>query len=363
MAFFTDTRVNAMTEESFLPVIFDQVISSTALALRTIGNGKKWKGRQMVVPVKLSNSSTAASFSGLDSFTASELNTKQKMEFDLRAVRQPIALAGLEMQVNGVGETQVIDMVKEALEETQTELMDYVAGILYGLGTGNGNKDFLGIGAFADDGTDVSTVGGLSRSTYTVLNGTRTNSSGTLALDKMATLYSNVSKGSAMSTPTMAPTTETIFDLYEQLLTPTVRESYSMTGRYNLSRSPEAAGGMSREGLQGMSGFTAISYRGVPLVRDEKCTSGRLFMLNEHYMEWRGADAAEETGYRPVKFNPSTIDGVYAENPLSGVSGFNWSGFRATMNQYGVVADVIITGNLIPKRLNFQGQLTNITGV
>lgn len=363
MAFFTDTRVNAMTQESFLPTVFDQVIASTALSLRLLSNGKQWKGRQMVVPVKVSNSSSATSFAGLDTFTAAELTTKQRMVFDLRAVRQPVAIAGLEIVANDYPETQVIDMVKEALEETQIELSDYIAAMMYGLGTGNNSKDLIGMGAIADDGTNVSSIGGLSRSTYPVLNGTYTASGGTLSLDKMATLYSAVSKNTNLSTPTLAPTTETVFDLYEQLLTPTVRESYSMTGRYNLSASVEQAGGMSREGLQGMTGFTALSYRGVPLVRDEKCPTGKLWMINENSVEWRGAKASAATEYKPVQFSPSTITGVYAERPLNQITGFNWSGFRAPTNQFGVVADVVVLGNLIGKIPNRNGQLLSITAV
>lgn len=363
MAFFTDQRVNAMTQESFLPSVFDQVIASTALSLRLIGNAKRWRGRQMVVPVKLTNSNQAQSFSGLDSFTAPELTTKNRMVFDLRAARQPAAIAGLEIMANDMPETQVIDMVKESLDETQTELIDYISGMLYGFGTANSNKDFIGIGAIADDGTNVSTIGGLSRSTYPVLNGTYTSSSGTISLDKMAALYTSISSGSNLSTPTMAPTTETVFDLYEQLLTPTVRETYSMTGRYQLSASPQQAGGMSREGLVGQTGFVAISYRGIPLTRDEKCPSGKLYMINENTMDWYGASAASETGYKSVDFSPTTITGVWGEAPLKQISGFNWSGWRTTQNQFGVVADIIIAGNLVAKRPNRNGQLISITGV
>lgn len=363
MAFFTDQRVNAMTQESLLPTVFDQSIAATALSLRIIANGKTWKGRQMVVPVKLTNSSQATSFAGLDTFTAAELATKNRMAFDLRAIRQPVAISGLEMIANDYPETQVIDMVTEALEETQIELADYMAGIFYGFGTGNSSKDLLGIGVVADDGTNVSTVGGLSRTTYTVLKGTYTSSSGTLGLDKMATLYSNVSSAANLAVPTLAPTTKTVFDLYEQLLTPTVRETYSETGKYNLSASMDQAGGMSREGLVGRTGFTAISYRGVPLVRDEKCTSGTLFMLNENTFEWRGAKATENTGYKSVGFSSSTIANVYGEAPMKQISGFNWSTFRAPMNQFGVVADIIIAGNLVIKRPNRNGQLNSITGV
>lgn len=352
-----------MTQEAFLPKVFDQVIASTALSLRVMTNGKRWKGRQMVVPVKLTNSNQAQSFSGLDSFIAPELQTKQRMLFDLRAARQPVAIAGLDITANDFPEEQVIDMVKEALEETQTELTDFFAGLMYLYGLGNGNKDFIGVGAAADDGTNVSTIGGLSKSTYPTLKGTYTSSGGTISLAQMATLYSNISSGTDMSTPSLAPTTPVIFDLYEQLLTPTVRENYATTGRYTLNGSPSMAGGMSREGLAGKSGFVTISYRGVPLARDYKAPTGSLFMLNEYFIEWHGAKAPKSTQYIAVEFNPSTINGVYGEAPLNGMDGFNWSGFRAPLNQFGVLADIIIMGNILYTRPNRQGLLYSITGV
>ena len=50
----------------------------------------------------------------------------------------------------------------------------------------------LGLAALVDDGTSVSTIGGISRSTYTTLKGTVTASSGTLTLAKLDTLWINV---------------------------------------------------------------------------------------------------------------------------------------------------------------------------
>jgi hypothetical protein len=363
MATFTDTRVNAMTQESFLPAVFDQVISSTALSLRLLTNGKTWKGRQMVVPIKLTNSNQAQSFSGLDSFVAQELSTKQRMIFDLRGARQPVAVSGLEVLANDAPEDQIIDMIEEALEETQTELIDFIAGIMYAYGTGNSNKDFYGIGAYVDDGTNVATVGGLSRSTYPILKGQYLSSGGTISLSQMATLYSAVSSGSALSTPSLAPANPTVFDYYEQLMTPTVRETYSETGRYNLASRPDSAGGMSRDGLVGRSGFTAISYRGVPIVRDYKAPSGNLYMINEDTLEWRGAKGWAALNYQGVPFTHSTIEGVYSEAPLKSIDGFGWSTFRAPMNQFGVVADVLMAGNLLCKRSNRNGVYTAITGI
>jgi hypothetical protein len=65
-------------------------------------------------------------------------------------------------------------LVKEALEESQQEMMDSLGTIIYGDGTGNSSKDFLGLTAIVDDGTNVATYGTLARSTYTTIKATLT---------------------------------------------------------------------------------------------------------------------------------------------------------------------------------------------
>jgi hypothetical protein len=58
-------------------------------------------------------------------------------------------------------------------------------------GTGSGNS-WDSIYNAADDGTNFSTYGGLSRTTYTTLNGYYLASAGALTLAKMATAYDAV---------------------------------------------------------------------------------------------------------------------------------------------------------------------------
>lgn len=354
-------RVLALTQDYLLPKVVDNVLGSNILSLRMIGNAKEGKGESIKKPIKYQSSGTATSFAGLDTFTASQLTTKVRISYDMRGVRIPVAVSGMEAVANAVTETQVTDLVKEALEECQMELLDTVGTMIYGTGTGNSNKDYLGLGAIVDDATDVSTIGGLSRSTYSVLNATRTASGGTLTLSKLATLYSAISSGSLLSSPTLLTSNETVWDLYEQLLTPMVRENYTMFGYYNVGQQ----GGVSRpkEGLQGTQGFVAVTYKGIPWVRDEKATSQNVFMLNENWVDFFGWDAKGFGGYNKVSLGTSTIEGVYSEAPMSPFNGFNWSGFRTPTNQFSGIADVIILGNLTSFQPRRHGRLTGVTGV
>lgn len=355
-------RVLSLTQDYLLPKVVDNTLNSNVLALRLMGNGQEGRGESIKKAIKYQSSGAAASFAGLDTFTATQLTTKVRLSYDMRAVRIPVAVSGMEAVANAVTETQVTDLVVEALEESQMELLDSVGTMLYGTGTGNSNKDFLGLGAIIDDGTDVGTIGGLSRTTYPVLNATRTAASGgALSLAALSTLFSNISSGSSLSTPTLITSNETVWDLYERLLTPMVRENYSMFGYYQVGQTGGAV--RPQEGLKGTQGFVAVTYKGIPWARDEKATSQNVFMINENWLTWYGWDARGMFGYNKINLGTKTVEGLYAESPMSEFNGFNWSGFRAPTNQFGGIADIIILGNLCSFQPRRHGRLTGVTTI
>lgn len=354
------TRVTALTQNWLLPKVVDNTLNGNILALRLMGNASQGKGSSIDRAIKYQNSGQAASFFGLDTFTAIPLDTKVTLSYDMRGVRIPLAVSGMEAVANAVSQTQVTDLVKNTVEESETELIDTVGDMVYSTGTGNSNKDFIGLGAIDDDGTDVSTIGSLSRSTYPILNATRTASGGQLALSKLATLFSATSSGSTNTTATIMTSNETVWDLYEQLLTPTVRENYSMMGPLNMGQVGPAT---RQQGLSGTGGFVAVTYKGTGWVRDEKGTAQTVWMLNENRLEYYGWDAKGMFGYSNVSMGSTTYEGLYSETPMSNYSGFNWSGFRAPTNQFAGLADIIILGNFLSWEPRRQGRLTGVTGV
>lgn len=361
-------RVVSQTRQYLLPKVVYNVLGSNVLATRLIGNGKKGKGVAVEKAIKYRLSGQASSFSALDTFQATQLDTKIRLSYDMRAVRQPVGVSGLEIMANQDAEVQSTDLVKEALEETQDELFDAVGDYLYGTGLGNGGKDPNGIGAIVDDGTIVPNIGNQSRSSYPVLDATVTNLSGLgLSLARLATLYSAVSSGTGMTTPTLMISNETVWDLYESLLTPIVRENYSMMGYYSVGQKGGATRGGSNEGLSGTQGFVALTYKGIPYVRDEKAPSGKLFMLNENWIDWYGwavaGEAARTTGYESISFAHTQTEGTYTETPMSSFTGFNWSGFKSPTNQFAGIADVILVGNLASWQPRRHGRFDNVTQV
>lgn len=356
-------QVLATTQNYLLPKVADNVFRSNVIALRFWGNAKPGKGESIKKPIKYAISGYATSFAGLDTFVASQFVTKVRMSYDMRGIRIPIALDGMEAVANqNSQDLQITDLVTETLDEAAMELSDAAGGYFYGTGLGNSQKDPIGIGAIADDGTNVTYIGYLSRSTYPVLKAYLTSATnGAVSFPQMATLYSNISDGSTNSTPTLGVANNATWDFFEQLYSPGIREQYSELGYYNVGAGPISK--FPQRGLSGMGGFTALTYRGVPMCRDNKSPGGDFWMLNENWIDWYGWDPRGLFGYNSVKTGTTTVEGLYQEYPMSKWSGFGWSGFRAPYDQFAGVADIVCLGNLMSWQPRRNAQMQGITGV
>lgn len=367
-------RIQTLTRQYLLPGVVYNVLGSNVLSARLIGNAKKGKGYQVEKAIKYTTSNQAISFSGLDTFQPQELSTKIRLTLQMKAARQPIGLSGLELVANQDSDVNVTDLMTETLEETQDELFDKVGDYGYMDGSGNSGKDPQGLSYIIDDGTNAPTFEGQSRATYPVLNSPITDLStvnGKLSLPRLATMYTNVSSGTGMTTPTLIDSDEASQDLYEQMLTPTVRETYTAQGYYTVTKDSSGTVRMgSQEGLVGQHGFVALSYKGIPWVRDEKAGqryASNIAFLNENYIDWFGwaiaGQAAKQLGYEPITFKHTVTETTFNEKPMSDFTGFNWKPFIAAQNQFAGISDIVIIGNMASWQPRRQGVLKNSSGV
>jgi hypothetical protein len=351
------SRVTTITQNTILPKVIDTVLGDNWITYRVVSNAKRWSGVTLDRPVKITKSSLGGSFSGLDTHSTATSDTRVLMAYDPRGYEMPIVIPGMEKAVNRT-EAEVINLVRVESESAQEDALDDIGTMLYADGTGNSSKDFLGWDALVDDGTSVDSLGGLSRTTYTTLKGTRTASGGTLTLTKMSTLVNAVSAGSAArQRPTCLVSNETVWALYESLLTPTQQATYNATGLPVMTRSSQAP--VRAAELKGAGGFTSLTYRGIPVIADEKSTAQTLWAVNENYLDWYGLN---DPDLKSISLGSSTIDGVYSEAPSKN-TGFQWTGFMRPINQYGEVAHIYLLGNQVTFNPKRHGRLTGITGV
>ena len=187
-------RVQTTVQNDYLPFVVDTILGSNVLFQRVVRAAKSWNGRTLRVPIKYKKNTTGTSFRGFDTFSVAATDNRQFMEYTPSFYQITCALPGDELSVADT-DAKILDMMKLTIQSDTEDMADDLGTIFYADGTGNTSKDPLGLAALVDDGSAVSTIGGLSRSTYSTLQSTVTASGGTLTLAKVDTLWINTATG------------------------------------------------------------------------------------------------------------------------------------------------------------------------
>lgn len=340
MAELYGQRIQTTVQTEYLPYVVDTVLNSNVMFQRIVRAAKKWSGRTLRAPIKVSKNTTGTSFKGFDTFSTAATDNRQFLEFTPSFYQITCALPGDELSVADT-ENKVLDLMKLTIQSDTEDMADDLGTIFYADGTGNNSKDPLGLAALVDDATSVSTIGGLSRSTYTTLKSTVT-SQVTLTLAAVDTLWINVASGSIK--PTAGFTTEAIYNFYGQLLRPQER----LVKDVSAIKGGNFAGG---------TGFAALFYNGKPIMMDEKCTSGVFFLLNEDYVDWY---ALPYYNAKPVAYK-SQVEGNDYDAPVG--LGFSWSDWIIPANSASVVGHIYFGGQFVTTNPKRHGKLTGVVGI
>ena len=349
-------RVTSTTQNKLLPFVVDTFLNGNVFATRQLGAAKRYSGERMNFPIKWAGNTTGQSFAGFDTFSTAAVDNFIRMAFVPKFYQISVSLPLDELWVNNT-EEKIIDLMGLSCESSAQDMADAVGTLFYADGTGNGSKDFLGLTAIVDDGTNVATYGTLARSTYTTIKATLTASGGTLTLAKMDTLYNAVTSGNQK--PTCGFTPEAVFSLYGQLLPPQERISKDVSmiktqGNY----------GKAGTGFYSGTGFTGLFFKGFPVLGDEKATSGALYFIDEDFVDFYALppEKAAKVGLaEAINYKSVDIEG----NDYSDVMGlgFCWSGWVKPTNSASMVGHIYLGGELIGKNPKRTGQLTGITTV
>lgn len=339
-------RVQTTTRDFLMPILVDTVLEGNKFAGSIVRKAKKWTGKRMQVPVKFAKNTTVTSWSGFDQLSTAATDNRVLMNFDpgFVTVTTALPLDEISTSMKSGAEEAVLNLVKLQIESDTEDLADGIGTQFWGTGTGNSNKDLQGIGAIVDDGSSVATFGGLSRSQYTGLQAVVTASGGTLTLDKMTTLYNDISNGGGVN-PTIGYAIDAVHALYEKLLVS--QERYVI--------SPSEA----KKGFTAGTGAKELAFKGIPIVRDRKATAQTLFMWDETFIDWY---ALPVEGDEPVKLTDDIEGNDYTKSEVQGY-GFTWSGWVKPTNQRAWIGFTNLGGQLIGRNPLRSGKLTGVTGV
>ena len=356
---FTD-RVKEITYNDILPSIVDFVNNSNIFTARVTSQPKNWKGVTVSQPITIANSTTGGSFDGLDTFDTSATNNTRSLTWYVKAYEQSVVVPGIEKAVNGNSEKQVLSLVATRMDEAKNSLADSLGDILYGYGIG---KDIEGLGLIVDNGTATSSYGGINRADLPAVNADVTAASGgNLTLDLVSAEFDNVSAaGSGQESPTIALTTKAVWSIFEKILNSKLGVDYSATtatGYNRVSGGTPMGTSVPATALKGALGVDAISYRGKPVVADDKAPAGTFFWLNENYIEFRRLLSPD---LKSVGSRNEVTEGV--DKDIEMPSFLQLRDFMSPVNQFGEIGALIVMGNLICRSPRRQGKITGITAI
>jgi hypothetical protein len=360
------TRVDVLGNRQLYTKVVDQILNFPSLYSRLVSQGSEFQGKSEDVTYDILADTQGQFFTSLETLSNSAVSTAVTGSFTHTAYTQPIVSIMLESFAN-VGSLGIINLDTYKYEKAAATAMTTLGSAIYGLGTAN---QPLGLTAIVDDTTNAATIGGLARSTYTALESTLTAyASGKLTLGTMATQYdSALAPGAAEEEPNVGFCSATIFSLYEQLLTPFVRQSYADVG-YDKLRVRDKYAQRNNAELKADIGFSAMSYRGTYLIRDFYSTAQMLWLLNEKYIVWKGrAEIPAEYENVLEKVDFGTMKAYAGTGAIAVETPSEWNGwfFQKPLtipDQAGRIGRFYCIGQTIPYSFRRHSKGTGITGV
>lgn len=326
--------VTTTTQTRLLPASVDNILNGNVLNMRLLRNSVNWRGGTSIdIAVNLSDITGVGSYFGFDQLSTAQENIRERAVFAPSQYYANVAISGIQTAVNK-GEAGVLDIVTEELNFRTKRLSDEMGTDLYGDGTANNSKAVLGLVAAVDDSTNVTTYGGISRSTFTNWRSTLTAQSGSLSLADLAADFDAAQIGNDVPTLMICP--PAVFSIYEALLTPTVSHQFSMNDFRMTGEGIAKVGGT----LAANQGFRALTFRGIPVVADEKCTAQNLYTLNENHLKFYTIPRGDVGALK---------------------SGFGWTGFREGFNQDAVNGLLLWAGQLISDSPRTMARRTGIS--
>jgi hypothetical protein len=240
-------------------------------------------GTKIVEPLIYGTNTTVGSYSGYDSIALTPQSGITAAEFEWKQYAASISISGIEEAKNN-GEQAIINLLESKIMQAEESMREGFNQMFFSNGTGNGGKDWNGLGNLVENG---NSVGGIDGATNSYWNSYEENTSGALTLLQMATAYNSVSVGN--DHPDMVLTTQTLYEKYESLLQPQLR--------YTDTKTADA-------------GFQNLLFKAAPVTYDVHAPSGTMFFLNSKYLTLVGHSSK---WFAQTEFmRPEDLDARYA---------------------------------------------------
>jgi len=282
------------TLQNYQPTLVDNIFKDLVLLNHLNSKGRvqvEEGGTSIVEPLMYAVNNTVGSYSGYDAIDLTPQDGITAAEYQWKQMAASIAISGIEESKNR-GTEAIIKLLNAKIMQAEESLKSNLNTMLYSNGTGNGGKDFNGLGNII--ATVNNTVGGIDASTNTWWNPIQDTSASTLSQQDMGAVYNQASKGSDV--PDLILTNSNLFEKYEATLSLQVR--YQDVAKAN-------------------AGFQNLMFKQTPLVFDlaiaAATTNVPMYFINSKYLKLTGMNGH---WFNTTDFQNGTVAGVDARYAL-----------------------------------------------
>lgn len=254
------------TFDKVRPSLTDQITQETAL-LAWLGMKSRITvdgGTVIRRPLMFAFNDTVGSYSGYDVIDTSPQAGIGWAEYPWKQHAGSVVISGEEVEKNS-GAAAFINLLQAKIDQLKASVADDLDSMLFGDGTGNSNKDMLGLQALV---TGAGTVGEINSATFTWWV---SNTNGGVTVD-LTTLDGITAMNNVYNTLRINQskvdvefTTLAGYSAYEALALPNVR--------FNDLRMADL-------------GFESIAHKGAEVTFDVKCPTNKLYFLNSDRLEF-----------------------------------------------------------------------------
>jgi hypothetical protein len=308
--------VNSIARRYIVPEITDNIYASNPLFFR-LNQANKISvrgGYQIEAPLLYSRFVAGGAYSGLDLLDVTPSDTIRNAAWDWKQYYVPVTVDGLTLIKTDSPEA-IADFIRQYFAQAEMELSEFLGDGVWSNGVSN-TKKIDGIQGAVDDGTVLTTYGGLSRSTFTWWKSVVDASTTQLTLTALQTQFGSQTIGGRH--PTLIVTTQANYNRYWVL----------NTAKQNFYVQPVAV-----DEQLANAGFTNVLFNGVPFLVDSHAPDNSIYLLNEDF----------------INLAVSPRGDFYMED------------FQTAINQDAMVAKLFWAGNLFFTNCKLQGKFTAIT--
>ena len=263
-------ELSYVTRRAFVKKLVVQLYNTSPLTAALIANSQPASGGVSSVTIPAQGAQFVnMQWVGYDGSFAAP-NVQQgvwNLEFDLKGAVIPIPYLGFEGLVQDSHE--IIPLLAARMNDAGNVYCDGVATALYNNYTNT--QQIIGLPGAVDDGTNLVTYGGQSRTVQTWLKAKRYTASGSPTRALVAQYITGTFKNGG-ELPTFGVMGPATWQSLQNDFLP--NESYVVTPEKGFDDEPWGA----------RSAFRALMVSGVPIYMDPYCPEGTMYLLNTGYM-------------------------------------------------------------------------------